>query len=178
MRTLEFTQCACLALVLAGCTSSTDARNTRASEAPATGETAPKAGVRSTACNLIPQSEMEQVLGGPLAGTEADDRDDKTTCTYLPPEGRLRYAEVVIEWEGAEEAMAGMRMAASFMNRDAGFSVTEKVEGVGDEAFVLMGGVLNVRRGDVLVTVDLRLQEDAAEKAVEIARTVLSRVPS
>jgi hypothetical protein len=133
-------------------------------------------GNRPAACSLISKAEMEGILGGPLAGIDAEERGYKTTCTYLPAEGGYHYAEVTIEWEDAKSLMAGMRFGSQVMGMDAGFSVTTPVEGLGDEAFILIGGVLNVRKGDVLIMIDLRMQGDAEEKGKEIARKVLARI--
>jgi hypothetical protein len=81
-------------------------------------------GGRPTACSLISKAEMEGILGGPLAGVEAEDLGYKTTCTYLPTEGGHQYAQVTIEWEDARALMAGMRFGSRIMGMDAGFSPT------------------------------------------------------
>ena len=62
------------------------------------------------------------------------------------------------------------------MGRDAGFSVFEKIDGAGDEATMLIGGVINVRKGKNITTIDLRMQAEARETGSAIANTHLARV--
>jgi hypothetical protein len=127
------------------------------------------------ACSLITQEEMSRILGGAVATPEAR---GALTCTYRPavPETLTPYAEVKIDWNGGEQAMTGMRLAGRAMGADAGFSVFEKIDGVGDEASMMIGGVMNVRQGVILITIDLRMQSDAKEKGSAIANTILARV--
>jgi hypothetical protein len=131
--------------------------------------------VYPTACSLINQEEMSRILGAAVAAPKAR---GATTCTFSPgAENALTpYAEVKIDWDGAEMAMKGMRLAAKSMDQDAGFSVFEKVEGVGDEASMMIGGVMNVRKGSILITIDLRMQTEATAKGSAIANTILARV--
>ena len=53
---------------------------------------------------------------------------------------------------------------------------TTPVEGLGDEAVMLIGGVLNVRKGPALITVDLRMQQDYEAKGKAIAERVLAGI--
>jgi hypothetical protein len=128
-----------------------------------------------TACSLINQREMSRMLGGAVAKPEAR---GALTCTYRPAveDALTPYAEVKIDWNGGEQAMKGMRLAGKAMGQDAGFPIFEKVDGVGDEASIMIGGVMNVRKGLMLITIDLRMQSDAKEKGSAIAKTILARV--
>jgi hypothetical protein len=68
-------------------------------------------------------------------------------------------------------------MAAAMMGPNAGnVKVTTPVEGIGDEAIMLIGGVLNVRKGQALIAVDLRMQEDGEAKAKAIAQKVIAKL--
>jgi hypothetical protein len=127
------------------------------------------------ACSLITQEEMRRILGGVVAEPEAR---GALTCTYRPdaPDALTPYAEVKIDWDGGEQAMNGMRLAGRAMAAEAGFSVFEKIDGVGDEASMMIGGVMNVRKGVMLITIDLRMQSEAKEKGSAIANTILARV--
>jgi hypothetical protein len=40
----------------------------------------------------------------------------------------------------------------------------------------MIGGVMNVRKGLMLITIDLRMQSDAKEKGSAIAKTILAHV--
>lgn len=133
---------------------------------------------RPTACSLIGQDEMSRILGGPVAPPTSDERGGATTCTYTPAAGKgvTPYAQVKIDWNGGEEAMAGMKLADRFMSKDAGFSIADKIEGVGDEASMMIGGVMNVRKGETFMTIDLRMQPRAKDKGVAIAKAILARI--
>jgi len=126
-------------------------------------------------CSLVPKAQMEGILGGPLTHAVPHDSPAQTVCTYSGPE--RRYAQVTIEWQGGESGMAGAKLAGALMGANAGkMKVTTPVEGVGDEAVILIGGVLNVREGPALITVDLRMQEDSETKSKAIAQAVIARM--
>ena len=129
------------------------------------------------ACSLITQEEMSRILGGAVAKPEAR---GTLTCTYRPgvQEALTPYAEIKIDWTGGQQAMQGMRLAEKAMGQDAGFAVFDKIDGVGDEASMMIGGVMTVRKGKTLITIDLRMQSDAKEKGSAIANTILARMGS
>ena len=172
-------QVAFIALVvwsIPACNTNAADRSSASRAAPVAGAAASSARpVHPTACSLINQEEMGRMLGGAVAKPEAR---GALTCTYRPAvqEALTPYAEVKIDWTGGEQAMQGMRLAGKTMGQDAGFSVFEKIDGVGDEASMMIGGVMNVRKGLTLITIDLRMQTDAKEKGSAIAKTILARM--
>jgi hypothetical protein len=135
-------------------------------------------------CSLISREEMSAILGGSVVaeGSASDE------CTYRPAsgEGVVPYAQVKIAWTGGEAAMVGTKMGAKAMGGSSkemgdaaqrlGFPASEVIEGVGDEAQMIIGGVMMVRKGDTLITVDLRMQPEGRKKAIAIAQKVLSRI--
>jgi hypothetical protein len=124
---------------------------------------------------MLPKAEMEMILGGPLTNADATDSAGKTQCTYVGFGGR--YADVAIEWGNGEAGMAGARLAGKFMGATAGsVQVMTPIEGLGDEAMMMIGGVLNVRHGADLITVDLRTQKNAEMIGSDIARRVIERM--
>lgn len=126
-------------------------------------------------CSMVTKGEMETILGGSLSHAVPSDTRAQTACTYTGPGGR--YAQVTVEWQGGESGMAGTDLAAKLMGEAAGtMKVTTPVEGVGDEAKMLIGGVLNVRKGQALITVDLRMQENSEAKAKAIAQKVIAKL--
>jgi hypothetical protein len=137
----------------------------------------PQSTSRPTACSLIGQEEMSRILAGAVGPPAADEGGGSTTCTYTPASGKgvTPYVQVKIDWSGGEAAMAGMKLADSFMSKDAAFAVADKIEGVGDEASMMIGGVMNVRKGEMFMTIDLRMQSRAKEKGITIAKTILAR---
>ena len=124
---------------------------------------------------MIPKAEMETILGGPLASADGKDTPGKTQCTYAGFGGR--FADVAIEWGNGEAGMAGARLATKLMGNTApGVEVATALEGLGDEAMMLIGGVLNVRKGADLITVDLRTQKNAAVVGPAIARKIIEQM--
>ena len=125
---------------------------------------------------MVTKAEMEGILGGPLSHAVSSDSPAKTECTYTGAGGR--YAQVGVEWQGGQSGMEGLRLAGALMGAAAGGEVkaTTKITGLGDEAVMLIGGVLNVRKGPALITVDLRMQEDYDQKAKAIAQKVIAKI--
>jgi hypothetical protein len=133
--------------------------------------------VHPTACSLLRQEEMSRLLGGAVAPPKPDERGSSTSCTYTPAAGKgiSPYAQITINWNGGDAAMSGMRLADKMMSKDAGFSIVDKIEGVGDEASMMIGGLMTVRKGELFMTIDLRMQPRAKEKGIAIAQAVLAR---
>ena len=129
---------------------------------------------RASLCALLPKAEMEAILGGPLTNADAADTPGQTQCTYV---GFGRFADVAIEWGNGEAGMAGARLAAKFMGATAGsVQVMTPIADLGDEAMMMIGGVLNVRKGDDLITVDLRTQKNPELLGPTIARKVIEKM--
>jgi hypothetical protein len=168
------------AALLSGCGSapavSDSAQQSGSTESIAQQRRAPsekKTDARSV-CTMIPKAEMETILGGALTSAEAKDAPGRSECTYV---GFGRYAGVAIEWGNGEAGMAGARLAAKFMGATAGsIPVMTPIEGLGDEATLMIGGVLSVRKGDDLITVDLRTNKNAEVTGPDIARKIIERM--
>ena len=169
-------------IVLVGCGSNSD---NSATETPAesssttrpaaadTRSTAPPA-ARKSVCTMLPKADMEAILGGPLTNVDATDVSGKTQCTYV---GFGRYADVAIEWGNGEAGMAGARLAAKFMGATAGaIQVMTPIEDLGDEAVLMIGGVLTVRKGNDLITVDLRTNKTPEVTGPVIVRKIIEQM--
>lgn len=132
-----------------------------------------------TACSLVSQEEMSRILGGAVAAPQGKEGPDETSCSYSPAAENAMspYAQVSIDWDAGEEAMAGSRMAAKVMGKDAGMSVSKPIEGLGDEASSMIGGVTAVRKGRAYIQVTLGMQSQASEKGIAIAKAILARIP-
>ena len=130
---------------------------------------------RKTVCAMIPKAEMETILGGPLASADGKDGPGKTQCTYAGFGGR--FADVAIEWGNGEAGMAGARLASKLMAPSAGdIEIIKALEGVGDEAVMMIGGVLNVRKGADLITVDMRTTKNREVVGPAIARRLIEQM--
>jgi hypothetical protein len=146
---------------------------------PASGQSvasAESANSARSACSMIPKEEMEAILGGALSFAVPSDNAASTTCTYTGTGGR--YAQVAVEWQGGESGMAGSNLAGALMNAASGGDVkaSNEIKGLGDEAVMIIGGVLNVRKGAALISVDLRMQKGYEQKARAIAERVLTKI--
>jgi hypothetical protein len=129
---------------------------------------------KASLCIILPKAEMEAILGGPLTNVDAVDSPGKTQCTYV---GFGRFADVAIEWGNGEAGMAGARLAGKFMGATAGqIQVMTPIADLGDEAVIMIGGVLNVRKGRDLITVDLRMQKNPEVVGPAIARRILDQI--
>jgi hypothetical protein len=126
------------------------------------------------ACSIIDQREMGRILGAAVGPPARAERGGSTICTYTADGGAaFPYAKVTIDRRGGAAAMSGIKLAESWMDKDAGFSLADRIEGVGDEASMTIGGVMNVRQGPTVITIDLGLQPNAREKGTAIAKAIL-----
>jgi hypothetical protein len=121
---------------------------------------------------------MGAILGGAVAPPQGKEGADTTSCRYSPAaENAISpYAHVDIDWDAGEEAMAGSRIAAKVMGKDAGMSVSGPIDGLGDEASSMIGGVTNVRKGRTFIQITLGMQSHSKEKGIAIAKTILARL--
>ena len=167
------------AVIAIGCTSKRDSAASADRPSAAAAAAIPdKAPVHPTACSLLSQEEMATILGGAVAPPQGKEGADTTSCRYSPAaENAITpYAHVDIDWDAGEEAMIGTRLAAKMLGKDAGMSVSAPIEGLGDEASSMIGGVTNVRKGRTFIIITLGMQSHSKEKGIAIAKAVLSRL--
>lgn len=127
------------------------------------------------ACSYVTKAEMETILGGTLNEPTSAPAGSGSACTYVGPTGT--YAMVTVDPQGGEAALAGTRMAGAMMDSSAGdIKSTNSVAGLGDEAVMLIGGMLNVRKGAALIAVDLRGSTDPEVKGRAIVEKVLAKM--
>ena len=127
------------------------------------------------ACSYVTKAEMETILGGSLNEPTSAPAGSGSACTYVGPTGT--YAMLTIDPQGGEAALAGTRMAGAMMDSSAGdIKSTNSVAGLGDEAVMLIGGMLNVRKGAALISVDLRGSTDPEVKGRAIVEKVLTKM--
>ena len=72
--------------------------------------------------------------------------------------------------------MAASRIAAKVMGQDAGGAVAGSIEGLGDEARSMIGGVTAVRKGRTYIQITLGMQSQSKEKGIAIATAILARL--
>lgn len=121
---------------------------------------------RHDPCSLVTKEEIESVLGESVAAGVADGDD----CNYDAVKQGLASARISWLHGHADAAMQGARSGIKMMN------LGKPVEGLGDEAIFMAPGVLYVRKGDDLVTVNLVLAPNALDKTKTLAEKALSRL--
>jgi hypothetical protein len=122
-------------------------------------------------CAMLSTSEAAAALGQPVTSVE---QRGTTICEYAYGPGGSRHFDVDYTWEGGGIAM-GLTHGA--MKHVAGMDTFKLVEGVGDETYIAPGtSVLMMRKGDVMVNIDLRETGISEEAAENMARKIASRL--
>lgn len=148
-----------------GAASPQDSGATHTATTPAeTSADAPEA--RHDPCSLVTKDEVEAVLGATVAAGVADGDD----CNYDAVNQGSAGARISWLHGHADAAMQGARAGIKMMN------LGQPVEGLGDEAIFMAPGVLYVRKGDDLITINLVLAPNALDKTKTLAAKALARL--
>jgi hypothetical protein len=111
---------------------------------------------------LLSSAEVGAILGEPA---EAGEARGTSACEYRYGRGGDRHLDVEFTWQNG--AMT-MKFAHGAMKHISGIETFTDVPGIGDEAYIAPGGsAFMMRKGDVMVNIDLRasgVSVDAAEK--------------
>ncbi len=122
-------------------------------------------------CALLSASEVGRILGQQVESAEPAGN----TCQYHYGPGGNRTLAIEYTWEGAGIAMGLARGAMKMIA--AGVQTFQPVQGIGDETYIAPGGSgLMMRKGDVLVNIDLRVGGVSIEAAEKMARTIAGRL--
>jgi hypothetical protein len=119
-------------------------------------------------CSKLSVSEASEALGQPVTSAE----QQGTTCVYhYGPSGTNNEVAVQYTWQGG---MMALKLSHAAMKQVGGMDTFTELPGIGDEAYLApMGSGLLLRKGDVMVHIDMRvagLNADAAKAmAVKIA---------
>jgi hypothetical protein len=134
------------------------------------GNTKPYTGRRQP-CAMLSTSEASAALGEPVASVE---QRGTTICAYSYGPGGSKSFDVDYAWEGGGIAM-GLTHGA--MKHVAGMDTFTTLEGIGDEAYMAPGNSsLLMRKGDVMVTIDLRENGISPDAAQNMARKIASHL--
>jgi zinc-ribbon domain len=126
---------------------------------------------RRQPCAMLSTIEASVALGEPVASVE---QRGTTICEYTYGPGGGKNFDVDYAWEGGGIAM-GLTHGA--MKQVAGMDTFTTLEGVGDEAYMAAGNSsLLMRKGDVMVTIDLRQSGISADAAQKMARKIASHL--
>lgn len=133
------------------------------------GEVAPYKGKRQP-CAMLSSADASSALGQTVTSVA----QVGNTCEYhFGPGGNQRFA-IDYTWDGG--AMA-FKLSHAAMKSVAGMETFTPVQGIGDEAYIEpMGSGLLMRKGDVMVNMDLRVSGVSVEAAKTMAAKIADRL--
>jgi hypothetical protein len=124
------------------------------------------------ACALITKTEVSQAFGMPV---ESADRGGDSNCQFRFSGDGSRQLAINVTWEGGTMLMKLSHAAMKGIS--AGMDTFTPVVGLGDEAYVEpMGSGLMMRKGDVMVHIDLRMAGNEADAAKKIGAKIAARL--
>ncbi len=132
-------------------------------------DTAPYTGKKDPC--LLSSSDVSAILGEPVGPGESR---GSMACEYRYGRGGKRSLEIDFTWKGG--AMS-MKLAHGAMKQIAGMETFTAVAGIGDEAYIAPGGSgFMMRKGDVMVNIDLRAGGVSLDAAEKIGARIASRL--
>ncbi|HSB76676.1 MAG TPA: zinc ribbon domain-containing protein [Terriglobales bacterium] len=140
----------------------------RAQEFTQTYKSTPYQGDRN-ACRLATKAEVAAAFHTPVVNVEGEGDD----CSYSL--GGNNAVAVRVTWEGGTMAMKLSH--AALKGIAGGMDTFTALPGVGDEAYVEpMGSGIMLRKGDVMVNIDLRTAKQNADAGKQIAAIIAGRL--
>jgi hypothetical protein len=138
-------------------------------QAPAS--TRPYAG-KQDACSLIEVSEVSEALGEPAE--VVTDSSGSSICRFKYGADGNNSVDVTVTWKGGAMAMKIMHAAIDASDKNQAF---QRLNGIGDEAYLAaMGGAVLMRKGDVMVNINMSSADNKSEAARKIARAIAGRL--
>jgi hypothetical protein len=120
---------------------------------------------RRQPCAMLSTSEAGDALGQPVASVE---QRGTATCEYNYGNGQ--HFDVQYTWQGGGITMG---IAHGAMKHISGMETFTTLEGIGDEAYLAPGNsALMMRKGDVMVNIDLRESGVSADAAKKMASKI------
>jgi hypothetical protein len=133
------------------------------------GDAKPYTGKRQP-CAMLTTGEASAALGLTVASVE---QRGTTICEYSYGSSGQHF-DVDYTWQGGGMTMGLTRGA---MKHVAGMDTFTTLEGIGDEAYLAPGNsALMMRKGDVMVNIDLRESGVSAQAAENMARKIAGRL--
>jgi len=126
---------------------------------------------RRDACSKLTKSEASEAIGEPVTSIESH---GESSCVYVFGPNEDKRVAIEYTWEGG--AMV-MKMSHGAMKTISGMETFQAVPGLGDEAYIEpMGSGLMMRKGDVMVNIDMRTGGLNADAAKEMASKIAGRL--
>ncbi len=121
-------------------------------------------------CAMLSTTEAAEALGQRVVSVE---QRGTAICEYSYGSSGQHF-DVDYTWEGGAITMG---IARGAMKHVAGMDTFTTVDGIGDETYIAPGNsALMMRKGDVMVNIDLRATGISAEAAENMARKIASRL--
>lgn len=122
------------------------------------------------ACSKLSVGEASEALGQPVTSTE----QSGTTCVYHYGPNGANEIPIEYTWQGG---MMALKLAHAAMKQVGGMDTFTELPGIGDEAYLApMGSGLLLRKGDVMVHIDMRAGELNANAAKAMAAKIADRL--
>jgi len=126
---------------------------------------------KKDACALVTKAEVSQAFKMPVESVTGSD----SHCEFKFAGNDQREVSMSVTWESG--AMLMKITHGAMKQVGAGMDTFTPVAGLGDEAYVEpMGSGLMLRKGDVMVNIDLRMAGNDAEAAKLIGLKIASRL--
>jgi hypothetical protein len=126
---------------------------------------------KKDACSLVTKAEVRDAFAEPVKSVEST---SSSGCEYVLGSDGSKRLGIDVTWEGGRLAM---KLSHGAMKGISGMETFAPIEGVGDEAYVApMGSGLMMRKGDVMVNIDLRTAGLNADAAKKLATKIASRL--
>jgi len=120
---------------------------------------------------LLSSTEVGFILHEP---TEVGEPRGDMACEYRYGRGGNRRLDVEFTWQGGAIAM---KLAHAAMQHISGMETFTAVPGIGDEAYIAPGGsAFMMRKGDVMVNIDLRTSTVTLDVAEKVATKIADRL--
>jgi zinc-ribbon domain len=125
---------------------------------------------RRQPCAMLSTSEASDALGQTIASVE---QRGTSACEYNYGTNGQHF-DVEYTWQGGGITMG---IARSAMKHISGMDTFTTVEGIGDETYLAPGNsALMMRKGDVMVNIDLRESGVSADAAKKMASKIAGRL--
>jgi zinc ribbon protein len=135
------------------------------------GGNAPRYTGSRDACSKLSETEVGQALGQKVTSVESR---GSMSCIYHFGPGGQKQVPVEYTWQGGTMAM---KLSHGAMTQISGMDTFTTVPGIGDEAYMApMNSALLMRKGDVMVNIDMRVADLNAEAAKAMARKIAGRL--
>lgn len=127
---------------------------------------------KKDACSLITASEVSDAIGE--TAQVVTESSNSALCRFKYGASGDNMLDVTVTWRGGAMAMKIMHAAIGHNDKQQGL---ETVEGIGDEAYLVgVGSVLLMRKGDVMVNINMSAAQNKGEAVKKIASTIADRL--